>query len=430
MKIRNIITYTLLSAAVLSAPSCLKNQQDYFNKTASARMQEALENAQKVLVGAENGWRMEYFTNYGGYNYAIRFNGSEADISSEMKPGQTVTSFYKMTTDDGPVLSFDTYNELIHFFATPSSSEYEGRGGDFEFIILSASPEKVELKGKRSGRYATLYPLDESIEEYTTKMGLIVKDRLVLGFDCDLDGNTEYSGRFDLMQRAVIFGRYDEDGVVIGEEQSAYFIYTENGFRLYEPIDVNGLSMSEFNVGEVPGPITTDNEKAKLTARPIPETYFRFEEYPGDYIFKAGGSSYDVTLTVSDEFGRELELTGKDETKFNYQFYLYYDVNTGQLEVQPQYIHQGDDVCEHGEYYVTLMGIDSKGSLTTSYYMKGVWTGDRTKPVINFVSGVETSTVVGFLLWDFNSDGFGEQYKDKDIFPNSLRPMTSLTKQN
>lgn len=430
MKFRSIISFTVLAAAVLSAQSCLKDQHDKFGEPAAARLQETLENAQKVLAGAENGWRMEYFTNYGGYNYALRFTMNEVSISSELKPGQVVTSYYKMTTDNGPILSFDTYNELIHFFATPSSSEYEGRGGDFEFLILSATPEKVELKGKRSGKYATLYPLQESVEEYTTKIGQIVKDRLVLGFDCDLDGNTEYSGRFDLMERAVIFGRYDQDGVVIGEEQSAYFIYTEEGFKLYEPIEVNGLEITKFTIGEVPGPITTDNEKVKLTARAIPETYFRFEDYPGDYTFKAGNVNYDVTLTVSDEFARELELTGKDLTKFNYQFYLSYDVNTGQLEIQPQYVHKGDDVCEHGEYYVTMMGVDSKGSLTTAYYMKGVWNGNKTKPVINFVSGVETATVTGFLLWDFNSDGFGDQYTDKECIPNNLRPMTSLTKVN
>ena len=106
-----------------------------------------------------------------------------------------------------------------------------------------------------------------------------------------------------------------------------------------------------------------------------------------------------------------------------------YDVNTGHIDVNAQYIHVGDEVCPNGEFYVTLMGCDSKGSLNTSYSMKGVWNGASVeKPVFNFVSGTEIADVTGFLLWNYSSsEGFGGEYKGEYV-PNSLRPLTSMRK--
>lgn len=428
MRLKNILRYTALSLAVMTAASCLKDQQDIFDKTASARMQEFLENARTILTGAEHGWRMEYFTDYGGYNYALKFKDGEVTASSEMKPGQTVTSYFKLTTDDGPVLSFDTHNEILHFFATPSQSEFEGKGGDFEFIILSAEPDEIVLKGERSGKIARLYPLDRPVADYTQKMAEIIRNLLVLGFDCDIDGDTSWSGRFDLSNRSVVFGRYDQDGIVIGEEIEQSFIYTETGVKLYSPIVVNEQSISVFDVSNVPGPVVTDNDRVKITARAIPDDYLRFEDYVGTYSMTATGGPYTVTLDVYDEFERVFEVSGIG----NYQIFLYYDINTGNLLWDTNYIHQGEELCPSNVdgYYVILMGLDSNGSLTTSYGMKGVWNGNKETPVINFVSGTETAKVVGFLLWNYSSEGFGDQYSGSEYYPSDLRSVTSMRKIN
>ncbi|MBO5193690.1 MAG: DUF4302 domain-containing protein [Bacteroidales bacterium] len=425
MRLKNIFGYAAMAAVLAVSQSCLKDQQDIFDKTASARMQEFLENTRAVLTDAEYGWRMEYFTDYGGYNYALKFKDGQVTASSEMKPGETETSYYKLTTDDGPVLSFDTHSEILHFFATPSSSEYEGKGGDFEFIILSAEPSEIVLKGERSGYIAHLYPLTEPVDEYTVKIGEIIKKMLVLGFDCDLEGDKSYSGRFDLMERTVVFGQYDEDGIVKGEEISESFIYTETGVRLYQPLDVNGYSFSVFDVAEVPGTIGTDNSKAVLTAKAIPDDYIRFDQIPGTYSMSAGGRTYTVELRVYDEFFHEFEVFGIG----NYQIFMQYNVNNGHLTVDSQFIHVGDELCPNGDFYVTLMGCDSDGSLTTAYNMNGIWDGKSIDtPTFNFVSGTETANVTGFLLWNFNStEGFGGQYSG-EYEPNSLRPLTRMSK--
>lgn len=426
---KNILKYTAIAFIVMSASSCLKDQHDIFDKTASARMQEFIENARKVLNAPDYGWRMEYFTHYGGYNYALKFENGQVTASSEQKPGQTETSYYKLVSDNGPVLSFDTHNEILHFFATPSSSEYEGRGGDFEFIILSAEPDEVVLKGKRSGYIAHLYPLDQPVGDYTMMMAEKIKNLLVLGFECDFNGDTSLSGRFDLAERMVIFGHYDEDGIVIGEEIAESFIYTETGVKLYEPLDVEGYKVSRFDIGEVPGPIVTDNDQIKLTAKPIPDSYLRFEEYPGKYSLTATGGPYTIELEVYDEFDRVLEIKGLG----NYEYFVYYDINTGNIEWPSNYIHQGDELCPDGEYYLILLGMDADaGSLY--YEMKGVWDGtDRSNPQINFVSGVETTVVTGFALFKYNGNlenPSGGWYRGSEYYPSDLSKLTSMRKIN
>ncbi|MGM9763840.1 MAG: DUF4302 domain-containing protein [Candidatus Cryptobacteroides sp.] len=425
MRLKKIFGYAALIAVMALSQSCLKEHQDIFDKTASARMQEFLENTRTVLTGAEYGWRMEYFTNYGGYNYALQFKDGKVTASNEMHPGETETSYFKLTTSDGPVLSFDTNSDMLHFFATPSSSEYEGKGGDFEFIILSAEEDEVILKGVRTGYEAHLYPLTEPVADYTTRIANVIKDMLVLGFECDFEGDKSWSGRFDLMERMVIFGRYDQDGVVIGDELSESFIYTESGVKLYEPLDVNGYSFRSFHVDAVPGVITTDNDKAVITAKAIPDEYIRFEQIPGTYSLRAGGSTYNVELKVYDEFSREFEMFGLG----NYQIFLQYDVNTGRLLWDSQFIHVGEELCPNGDYYVCMIGINDQGSLTTSYNMYGIWDGkSQENPTFQFVSGTELANVVGFILWNYNtSEGFGGQYSG-EYNPTQLRPLTSMTK--
>lgn len=45
------------------------------------------------------------------------------------------------------MLTFDSYNQLIHMFSGPLGLNMNV-GGDYEFIIMSATPDKVILQGK------------------------------------------------------------------------------------------------------------------------------------------------------------------------------------------------------------------------------------------------------------------------------------------
>jgi hypothetical protein len=101
---------------------------------------------------------MEYFPSsqqtYGGFNVLARFSDAEVTIASEIADFDTTEkSSFSLKQSAGPVLTFDTYNEIFHTFSDPNSSKSglgsngKGMEGDFEFLIMKATQDSVILKG-------------------------------------------------------------------------------------------------------------------------------------------------------------------------------------------------------------------------------------------------------------------------------------------
>ena len=164
----------LALASVLCA--CSRDEDSLFDKSASERAQEAMENATELLPQPAAGWEMLYFANPGsrGYNIILRFD-KNGRVTATAK--NKVTTNDKMMTDSlstwtvkldyGPILSFDTYNDVFHAWADPQN-DGDGLLGDYEFLILSATPERVLLKGKKHEGYSIMrpMPLDMTDEAY------------------------------------------------------------------------------------------------------------------------------------------------------------------------------------------------------------------------------------------------------------------------
>ena len=167
----------LLFALPLLLTSCLKDNDEVFDESASERLQAALAETRTILRGAENGWVMDYYVGtdqvYGGYTFIVKFDSLTCTACSELTP-QAETSFYKLTTDNGPVLTFDTYNTVLHELATPSAGNYEGSHADYEFQVVSATPELVLLRGRRTGSVMQMRPLKttstDRSEEHTSEL--------------------------------------------------------------------------------------------------------------------------------------------------------------------------------------------------------------------------------------------------------------------
>lgn len=64
----------------------------------------------------------------------------------------------------GPVLSFDTYNEIFHFFSDPAIPGLPGLGyeGDYEFIFMGQENNELILKGKKTGNTFRMHPLSKN----------------------------------------------------------------------------------------------------------------------------------------------------------------------------------------------------------------------------------------------------------------------------
>ena len=168
MKTKYFLIIGLLAATFAA---CSRDEESLFDKPAAIRTQEALENATDVLTGAEYGWEMIYFPNLEdientrGFVLIAKFN-KNSNVSMTAK--NSVTTSNKIKTDSastwvvksdyGPLLSFDTYNSVFHMWSEPGE-DGNGLKGDYEFLILKATPELVLLKGKKYGAYTIMRPM-------------------------------------------------------------------------------------------------------------------------------------------------------------------------------------------------------------------------------------------------------------------------------
>lgn len=234
----------LLATMPLFLTSCLHDQEDVFDESASTRMQTYLSNAKSTLTSAEHGWAFDYYPDrklsMGGVAYGVQFSDTAATVTCVLAPGKKETSYYRMTTDDGPVLSFDTYNTLMHYFATPSSSQYQAYDGDFEFVIDSVGSDCIKVHGKRSLNTMYLRKLDKSIEDYTADASAMLHAFTLVGATGTI-GSTEVAVTVDTDSQWFYFKSDDKN------EASTAYIVTDKGVRFYEPITIGGKTITELS---------------------------------------------------------------------------------------------------------------------------------------------------------------------------------------
>lgn len=195
---KNILYIGLICASALTfTASCVNEEDDIFDKSAAERLNEASELYSNRLTASPNGWAVQLYpttedeTPYGnGYLLLFRFHKNKSvdaatytylkSSSNENKVWEylTDTSSWDVITDNGPVLTFNTYNKVVHLFSDPEDikstgtaeipNDETGKGiqGDYEFIIVDA-PEDASymmLKGKKRGTYNLLTPVEEGVD--------------------------------------------------------------------------------------------------------------------------------------------------------------------------------------------------------------------------------------------------------------------------
>ena len=202
MKNKSII---LLLALGLAFTACSRDEDSLFDQSAAERTEKALTNAFDVLTSAENGWEMLYYANpvNAGYTVLLKFDEHGSVLAASRNP-QTTKNVYKednnstwaIRADYGPILSFDTYNDVMHAWADPQS-DGDGYLGDYEFLILEATPQLVRLKGKKHSGYCELHPMPKGqdwqvyFDEVYKLRDMLVTNNDGTAFNFENNGKTE-----------------------------------------------------------------------------------------------------------------------------------------------------------------------------------------------------------------------------------------------
>ena len=406
-----------------------------FGESSSKRLQQALEDARTVLRSSENGWVMDYYigddSSYGGYAFTVKFDSLTVTASSELSKGAS-TSYYKLTTDNGPVLTFDTYNDVFHALATPSAGNYEGNHADYEFQIVSATPELVVMRGRRTNNYVYLHPLTTTSEEYLAKVANTEKKFIVASLSTEIDGKN-VSADFDINNRQVAFYSTTDSTY----SSNCAFSFTDTGVRFNAPVEAFGKTLSNLSFDpETMSFTSNDKGSEQLVIKGLlPADYVYYDQIPGDYVFKYQKRdedkyvdvNVDVTLTpTEDQSG--FVMNGVID---GYGITLNYDKAKGILYMVPQAlgkISSGNVVWLFGAFF------EGEGGSISEVGMQTKWNKDLQNPVLtwNPIETLDTPTN-SYILVELTTAGeFVGQYTGSEIsFGGSITMLNvkSLTKK-
>lgn len=244
----------LLIALPFLLQSCLMDDKDLFQDSAAERMNKALIHNQEVLMGATNGWMMEYFPHkkqiYGGYTMFLKFDAhNKVTVASERGGAKAETSDYQLIGDSGPVLTFNTYNTLFHYFSEPKNPDGigpddSGMGGDYEFLVLEATPEKVTLKGKKTGNRIVMTPIPAGASWTDMMKGYQeASDRLLARMYSFTMG--ELKGDITVSYRTLNF-TYEGADKSVKTPMASYRILPTDEIEFYEPLEIDGKEISKM----------------------------------------------------------------------------------------------------------------------------------------------------------------------------------------
>lgn len=196
MAMKKISYILLLASAAATFTACSTSDDDkIFDMSAAERLNAAEAKYSTLLTNSQYGWAFEYYptddADDGALLYAVKFNADGTVVVAGDRTGDHIiqhqTSLWDIILDQGPVLSFSTYNSLIHFWSDPNpnypydNGDGNGYKGDYEFSFVYDASENqdsvISLRGKKRGLKSRLKMIDEDVtpEEYLLDCDAVVQ---------------------------------------------------------------------------------------------------------------------------------------------------------------------------------------------------------------------------------------------------------------
>lgn len=414
---KKTILYLLIALPALLLQSCLKDQEDIFDQPSSLRLQEAVENAHKALYDQHKLWVLDYYPeneqSYGGFSMILQFDEQTVTAwrlketeevvasSSNADLWLKATSEYKVKGEGGPLLSFDTYNDVIHYFSTPrgNSAWYQAMQGDFEFIIDSIGADRIKIHGKKTVNTMYLRELkDQDPVDYLLKADAMVGEFIYPTALTTHEG-AELPIKFDLDNKQLVLYPNDLD-----KRTNLAFCFTADGLRLYKPLEINGALADDFLYDGDNLTLTSKTQANSVITLQVPVGYKRYKEWAGNYNFTfhsyPGGNelvSMPVTLEPAGD-GMTYYMKGLNE---NYDLVLNYSRSSGCLELLTQRVG-----TLANNNFVLLTAWDSKNgkvNYTTTYGMRTEWSESKNTYVWVDNGKWSSYQIVSFVLYEMSA---------------------------
>lgn len=438
---KKTILYLFIALPALLLQSCLKDQEDIFDQPSSLRLQEAVEKAHKALYDQHKLWVLDYYPEkeqgYGGFSMILQFDEQTVTAwrlketeevmasSSNADLWLKATSEYKVKGEGGPLLSFDTYNDVIHYFSTPrgNSAWYQAMEGDFEFVIDSIGADRIKIHGKKTVNTMYLRELKgQDPVEYLLKADAMVGE-FIYPTALTMHEGTELPIKFDLDNKQLVLYPNDLD-----KRTNLAFCFTDDGLRLYKPLEINGTLADDFLYDGDNLTLTSKTQANSVITLQVPVGYKRYKEWAGKYnfTFRAYTTSEElvsmpVTLEPAGD-GTTYYMKGLNE---NYDLVLNYSRSSGCLELLTQRVG-----TLANNNFVLLTAWDSKNgkvNYTTTYGMRTEWSESKNTYVWVDNGKWSSYQIVSFVLYEMSAATTRVgACKDEDFFINGYDRIYKL----
>lgn len=296
---KKLYKFSAFAALLLSTAltSCTNEVDDIFDSSAAQRADEAKKTYKEILLDKGGKWQMEYFTTEDehGYVYLFTFkNDGTVTISGDNEYISKLTnvdatnstfgsesSLWTILSDNGPVLSFNSYNKYFHLFSDPEDipgterdEQGYGHSGDYEFDLMKYSGDTLYLEGKKNGAEIIMTRIDSEIddEKYLNEV-VAMADSFFNAKIPTVYVNLPGGYRHVVLDGATQLPKfYPETGDYITEYVGRNAIITHDGFTLGKPltlrdsIDGNDYTIQHF-IRQADGSLLcTDDNRITITA--------------------------------------------------------------------------------------------------------------------------------------------------------------------
>lgn len=292
-KITNAMHFALcISAASLLLTSCTFEQDDYFDETAALRVTHINNSIKKQLVdqSAEGkyGWVIQYFVagtddyDFEGFNLFGRFyDNNKVLLASNhrfLRNGNAnnyaeSTSTYKMLAEEGPVLSFDTWNDILTVFEDPVdptaapgtiSNNGEGMFGDHNLVLSALKDDEILFRGERHRAEIRFIPCDRPWTDYIAAVAEnknhIATSKLTSYYVTNVTDTLYF---VDLNKGVFVYGERIVDPL---KKKTLSCVFTPNGFRINHVDSIGDNAFQEFFLADDKTKLLSEDGKTQVIA--------------------------------------------------------------------------------------------------------------------------------------------------------------------
>ena len=284
-------------AAIALAGCSHFEEDDLFDESAALRIGSFNKQLQTLLVkqssDGNHGWVIQYYVagtddyDFEGFNLFGRFydNGKVTMAGNHryLRDGKAgkyteFTSLYEVLTEEGPVLAFNTWNDILTVFVDPVDpspqtgaptyivKDGEGMNGDQNLVFKAYKGDAIVFNGERHSAEVRFVPCDRPWEDYvkdteTTKNYITTATQ-----NPYLNSYYVISGTDTLYFTGLRKGLFTYCERVVNPQfpSTINCVFTPKGFCLQHQDSIGGTAFQEFTLTEDKTHLLSEDGKVKV----------------------------------------------------------------------------------------------------------------------------------------------------------------------